>query len=371
MDGPRLVRRVEIAHLSGLLCAIFGFDQYYDKAEFTRALARPVHLRGGTIVAEHGRPVSYILHVVAEVSVHGCRLKVASIGGVCTDPAYRKRGYAGRVLEQTLQRATAAGARVLIVSGDRSLYRRNHCVPAGELLATTITREALPQIDTGLAVRRFTISDWPALSPLNAAEPVHFVRSADFFAKCCFWWDISQPEIWVVSKAGRPLAYLSLFPPWRDEKRASRFVGDYAGSRAAILDALPLIFQASEVAEIHFRFLKQDRELSYLMASRGFKVGQATLSGTHRILNLPGLMRDLRPYLAGRLPRRQLRQLSFDQQGETCVFSLASQQAAVGLSQAASLILGGPRVPRIGGELGDVLRSVFPVPFPMPGFNYV
>ena len=41
------------------------------------------------------------------------------------------------------------------------------------------------------------------------------------------------------------------------------------------------------------------------------------------------------------------------------------------LSQAAPLVLGGPDAPEVKGELGRVLGEVFPVPFPMPGFNYV
>jgi len=371
VEGPRLVRRNEVPELSNLLCEVFGFDGIYDKAEFTKGLLRPVQLRGGMIVVEDGRPVSYILNVVDEVSVYGCRFKVASIGGVCTDKAYRNCGYAGQVLAETLRSTTAAGARVMIVSGNRSLYERNHCVPAGDLLAASTSREQMPSPDPSLTVRRFSVKDWGELSPLSAAEPVRFVRPYDFFAKCCCWWDVSRPEVWVVSGSDGPLAYLSLLPPWRREERGSRSVGDYGGSRSAILGALPLICEATEVDTVSFRFPRQDRELSYLMSSQGFALKPSTLSGTHRVLNLPGLMHDLRPYLAARLSGSQLRRLSFDQSGESCAITLGSERLDMDLSAAVVLVFGGKGAPRVGGELGEVLRAVFPVPFPMPGFNYV
>jgi len=368
---PRLSRRDEVNELSDLLCTVFGFDQYYDRAAFTKGLLRPVHLRGGVIIAEDGKPVSHIFHAVDTVSLCGCSFRVASLGGVGTHPDYRNRGHAGRILEDSLARMTANRARIVIVSGDRSLYRRNHCVPAGDVLETRIFRDTLPPAPSGLAITRFAVSDWPSLSPLNQAEPVRFARSADFFSRCCFWWDISQPEVWVISDQRGPLAYLSLHRPWRDESKRTRTVGDYAGCRAAIFDALPLIFEADNIQEINLRFPGQDREFAYLASRRGLQLKSAPPWGTHRILNLPGLMRDLRPYLSARLADKDLRQLSFRQQAEVCTFSYGTQRVELDLSQTARLVLGSPDAPDIDGELGRVLRTVFPIPLPMPGFNYV
>jgi len=371
VDGPRLVRRQEVNELSELLCAVFGFDQYYDKAAFTRGLLRPVHLRGAVVIAEDGRPVSHIFHAIGSISVYGCCFKVASLGGVCTDPAYRNRGYAGRILEESLAKMTAQGARILIVSGNRGLYQRNHCVPAGDALEARVFRETFPRGDSNLTIRRFAADDWPLLSPLNDAEPVRFVRTADFFSKCCFWWDISQPELWVISHQDTPLAYLSLLRPWRDEKKPTRAVGDYAGCRAAMIEALPLIFETGNISEINLRYLRQDNELAYQVSSRGIRAKAAMLWGTHRVLNLPGLMKDLRPYLSALLTSRDVRQLSFEQREDRCALSLGSQQLELTLSEAAALVLGGPKAPQAEGELGGALSAIFPIPFPMPGFNYV
>lgn len=373
MDGPRLVRREELDDLSDLLCDVFGFEQWYRKSEFTRGLHRPAHLRGAMVIIENGRPVSHILTIVDDVSIHGCRSKAASLGGVCTHPSYRQRGFASKVLKASLARVTAAGARILMVSGDRSLYRRNHCLPAGQTWEAKITRQSLGPAPAGqrLSVRRTGADEWGRLSPLHAAESVRFIRSVEFFSRCCFWWDCSAPETWVVESSGETLAYLSLVPDWRERERPVRWSFEYAGARAAIVNALPLVFAQAGLEEVRFRALGQDLELTYLLRERGLSLEMITAPGTHRLLNLPGLMRDLRPYLAALLPRKVVRQLTFRQQGEMCSFSLGEQRVEMDLSQAVKLALGGPDRRQVEGPLGEALAAIFPIPFPLPGFNYV
>jgi len=82
-------------------------------------------------------------------------------------------------------------------------------------------------------------------------------------------------------------------------------------------------------------------------------------------------VRDLRPYLAARLPRADLRRLSFDQRNEACIFRFGEERLELAAPQATLLVLGSPDSPSLDGELGRVLAHIFPVPFPTPGFNSV
>jgi len=358
--------------LAELLRKVFGFDQYYPRERVDSGLRRRLHRRGGRIIAEEGKPVSHILTALDTVSIYGCRVKVASIGSVSTHPDYRGRGYAGAILQRSIEESIKARARVMIVSGNRSLYRRNHCVPAGHLYEATVDCEST-QSAAGLKARRVGPEAWPTLAPLYQAEPVRFVRGIDFFSQVCFWWDCSFPAIWVIEADDFPLAYLSLTPSSREKREGSeRVVAEYAGSRAALLDGLPALASAAGIERVHFRLLGQDRELSYLLRRRGVALRPGRISGTLRLLNLPGLLRDLRPYLSARLPRADLRRFTATQEGDTCTFAYDSQSLALNLSQAAPLVLGGPEeTPTPGGELGRVLAAIFPVQLPMPGFNYV
>ncbi|GGF83448.1 hypothetical protein GCM10010912_30700 [Paenibacillus albidus] len=70
-------------------------------------------------------------------------LNVFSLGAVCTAPAYRGQGLAGRLFALCRSHAARAGGSLLFVSGDRSLYTRAGCVPfGGTLLAELSSRSA-------------------------------------------------------------------------------------------------------------------------------------------------------------------------------------------------------------------------------------
>lgn len=371
MEGPRLVRPEETAALCRLLCDVFGFDNIYAEERFRQALARSAHRRGALVIVEEGRPVSHILTTIDDLSLHGCRTRVASIGGVATEERWRNRGYAGAILAESLRRMEARGARVLIVSGDRSLYRRNHCVPAGEVWQGRLSQDVLARpAPAGLSVACVGADAWPELAPIYAAEPVHFVRGRDFLSRCCVWWDCYRPEVWAVRSHGETIAYLLLHPVGPDGP-AARLTSEWAGPRAAVLDALPLIAAEAGLVEVHVRAPRYDHELIYLLRARGVALHQGRLAGTQRLVNLPGLMRDLRTYLAARLPAATLRRLRVAQEGESCLFALGEEELRLSLSDAARLVLGGAERPAVAGELGEALARAFPIPFPMPGFNYV
>lgn len=372
MAEPRPVEPNEIEDLVEMIGTVFGIDDHYSKEYMASQLKRPFALREALVICEEGRPVSHIRTAYSTVSVYGCEFKVASIGSVGTVEAYRGRGYAGAILEMFLRRMEKDGAKVLIVSGSRGLYRRAHCVPAGRLLTATVRPGDLEESPSGISVRRVGPEDWPLLAPLQQAESVRFARRLDFLSRRPFWWDCDFPELWLVESEGEPVAYVGMTRDWRDGSAVrSRDMWEYAGARAGLLAGLPAIFREGKVEEIQLNVLGHDREMEYLLRRRGVALKEGTLGGTHRLIDLPGLMQKLRPYLRERLERRDLRSLSFDQEGDRCVFAYGEERLECGIGEATALVLGGPAAPKVSGDLGRVLSRVLPAPFPMPGFNCV
>lgn len=374
MDGPRAPRRNELDALLDLVSEVWPhFHDCYTDEELHAAIRRPVHRRDARVIVEGERVVSNIQMLFNDVSVYGSRFRVTGIGCVCTREDRRRRGLAGAILDHCLAEMTAKKARLLYVSGDRNLYRRNHCIRAGSYLEAEVDRESLGRANASLAVRRITEDEWATVAPLHQAEPVRFVRRAGFLAETCFWWGDMDPDMWVIESDERPVAFIVLVRHWGSEPGGTvREALEYAGSRRAILDALPDICDAMGVSRVQFCFPTHDRELAHILGSRGAALTPATLPGhTIRLLNLPGLMRDLRQYLAELLPRSDLRRLSFDQQDTTCRFAYGDQAVELDLGQSALVVLGGPNAPEIPGDLGRVLSQVFPLPAPVPGLNHL
>ncbi len=318
-----------------------------------------------------GKPVSHIKVVYNHLLIHGARVKVASIGGVCTHPEFRGRGAATALLDRCMAEATEAGATVLIISGGRGLYRRAQAVDAGRTFRARISPDSIGRADGACTIRPATPDDWGVVARLYQQEPVRFVRSADFVASVVS--HRHHGRLWIVeSTAGDVLAYVTLGRDWGERHDAPRrLVGEYAGSRAALVQALPAIIEASELELITFDFPADDRELAYLFAREGVGMKPSTIKDhTMRLLNLPELMRRLKPYTEARLARSDARKLSF-RQGEECVFGCGSEEARFDVGRATALVLGGPEASRVGGELGRLLSSIYPIPLPLPGMNYV
>lgn len=367
MDGPREVRPEEIGGVIELLNDCFGFHRYDRDYEFA-GLRRPV-MQGGRAIVQEGRPVSYIFAHDAEFSIYGDRTRVSSIGCVCTREDQRNQGFAGTILRHHIERLAAENVRLMIVSGGRSLYRRHHCAPAGLAYRVRLPSESLPPAPPGLALRRVLLDEWTTLAPFYAAEPAHFIRPADLAQNLCFWWDTQRSTICLIEREGRPVAYAVLNAHRNREDGV--WVGEYAGSRTALMEALPLFAEVGGAPIITIEPLRQDAELLYQCARRGLAGEWCTISGTIRIINLPGLMADLGDYVAARLPECDRSRLSFAQDGETCAFRLGDERVELDLSAAARLVCGSPDAPQIPGDLGRALSAIFPLPTISPGLNYV
>jgi predicted N-acetyltransferase YhbS len=371
LPTPRQPRKEEAAPLAELIDSVFGLGKLYSEEQMVTTLRRAPTRRDTLIMVEDGRPVSHIRTAYADALVYGCRFRVASIGAVSTHPDYRGRGYADALLEESLGRMDAKRAKVLIVSGDRGLYRRAHCATAGRVFEAVLGPRRTDQRSPDVTVRRVSADDWGPLAPLHQTESVRFARPMGFMANLPFWWSCNRPEIWLIEASGRPAAYVMLAIPWGSgPTEAKREVHEYAGSRAALLDALPAIFEVGKINEVRVRALGHDGEMIHLLRRRGLTLEERPLGGTHRIIDLPGLMAKLRPYLRERLEGRDMRRLSFEQQGDRCAIAYGDQRIELSLSEAAPLVLGGPGAPQLSGELARILPAIFPVPFPQPGFNY-
>lgn len=82
---------------------------------------------------DQGKLVSFIGMVPLIIHSDDAHLYAYSIGAVCTDPAYRGQGLAGQLFTLCQQHAKEAGASLMFISGDRSLYTRAGSMAFGEI----------------------------------------------------------------------------------------------------------------------------------------------------------------------------------------------------------------------------------------------
>jgi len=380
LDGPRLVRRQELAASERL--AALCFPGAAGVMEGIRTYTPP--RRGGIQVLCHqGVPVSQIGVYHSRVSVYGSHLRVASIGSVCTHPDYRGRGLATHLLDYCTRQLTAEGARLMLISGMRGLYTRAGCVTAQEfeyiVLKSDDLRTRISRIN-GLRVRPATEADAPLCARLYQMEAVHFVRRVEeFVAHFQRPEEFSKAKDWIIEVAGRPVAYLFTGIPWeyqRDKDAGVREVVEHAGSRVALVGALAGVMARLNLRELRLLVPWQDVDFLQLLREQGATGEHIPLIGhTMRIVDFPGLMSDLRPYVRARLTARQRRGLRFEQEGDRYSIARGRERLELDGKGMTRLVAGAPAevapdVPVAPGALGEIIPALFPLPSFLPGLNY-
>jgi len=391
LDGPRPMRREELA-ASACLAALC-FPNAAGVIEETRTYTPP--RRGGIQVLCHrGVPVSQIGVYHSRVNVYGSPLRVASIGGVCTHPDYRGQGLSTHLLDYCVGKLTVEGARLTLISGMGGLYTRAGCVTAQEF--EYIVLRAQISGTGALEVRPATEADASLCACLHQAEPVHFVRRVEeFAAHFQRSEEFPRAEDWMVEVVGVPVAYLFTMVPWEywhGKEAGAREVVEYAGSRVALVGALARVMERLNLRELRLHVPWQDVDFLRLLREQGITGDPIPLLGhTMRVVNFPGLMSDLRPYLRARLTRGLRRGLRFEQEGLALSQSPEQGEGEAGGDRYAivrgrerleldgatmtRLVMGipaemAPEVTIGSGALGEIIPALFPLPSFLPGLNY-
>lgn len=394
-DGPRLIRQEELAASRRLDALCFpGFVEEVKEEELLTSYVPP--RRGGIqVICHRGVPVSQIGIYHSQLNVYGSHLRIASIGSVSTHPDYRGRGLATRLLDYCMNRLTAEGARLVLISGTRGLYTRAGCVTAQRFWHAVLRPDLSPAGRSssagepagtpvfpslsGLSLRPATEADVSLCARLYQVEAVHFVRRVQAFTEhFCHLEEFPQAEDWIVELEGHPVAYAFLSLPWayrRDEGAGVREVFEYAGSRVALVAGLVEGMMRLGLREMRLRVPWQDVDLLQLLRARGITGRQVPLEHTMRVVDLGGLMSDLRPYVRARLTARQQRGLRFEQEGDRYTIVRGRERLELDGAAMTRLVMGAPaqlrpEVSLRSGVLGDVIPALFPLPSFLPGLNY-
>jgi len=388
-DGPRRMRCEELIDSIRLSQLCFGGSEINNEEEILANYVPP--RRGGFYVLVHqGKPVSQIGIFHDRLKMYDGMIRTGSIGGVCTHPDYRKQGLATRLMEHCTQQLVKEGARLMLISGDEGVYMRLGNVFQGKYMYFSIKPgQSRPWRSTpnDLVVRRATPADALLCSQLYQAELLHFIRQKSDFSRA-----LRDPgsntyihaDQWIIERSGQAAAYLFLGFLWGLTRDSDvRHVGEYAGSRGALADAIQVLMTTSDLQELTWPVAWQDAELIQLLQDSGYTGNMTHLDGaTHRIIDFPNFMKDLRPMLRARLDANLLRGLCFEQRGpllggigdDRYTIARGSDRLELDGATMTRLVMGDADTQaetiHTPGALAEVISALFPLPSFLPGLNY-
>ncbi len=376
MEGPRGLKAREFESLCALVNTVFRSDGAGRMEEQYPLLFAPGNYDDLFVMVDEGVVVSHVGALTRDISVLGCRMSTMSIGAVATYASHRGQGLATRLMEAAIRKAVERDAVLMPISGGRGLYTRLGAKRIGRYALYTVPRDVLTASETD--IRRAEVTDLSEMTRLYAEEPSRYVRSAaDLGTAVDAGWICDRDgETVVVREGGRLVAYAGVQkrrPDREDEARRAR-LAEIAGSRSALLRALPDLYDRYGVDAIEIVTGATDRELASLLRPHDVTAAPQGFTGTVLVLQPEMLLQVFDGYIGDVLGPGTL---TWEISRESVVFRIGGQEHAVSASDLGALVFGvvepdeDPLQTIPPGPLRAALERVLPLQLPWYGFNFV
>ncbi len=311
------------------------------------------------IAFEDNKVVGIVSYVINELRLGLFNLKLASIGAVATHPDFRGKGIATQLLQLAQQKMLEEGLDVVVISGDRDLYKRFGADHISLLASFT-----LPKMVSDYQLIEYRDQDLHAYYDFYRQQPFLFQRSQADFKKLIE--AIRTPDPWEqctfygITLDHKLAAYLVL------AIKAGETAGtikEFAGSAKAVVAVSAQLYHRHDLKELHLDLVHNDPYIQDL-AELGLHHKHHAFDSTLKILDFNRLIDQLQPYFEYVLGDEHdalfiryydgLYQFRFKEAHyETSDFSEAQH------------ILFGPydNEDLIGTPIGKLFETLFPLPF--------
>ncbi len=377
MEGPRGLKAPEYESLCKLVNTIFRGDGAGRMEEQYPLLFAPENFDHLLVMVDEGRVVSHVGALTRDISVMGSRMTVMSIGAVATYESHRGQGLATRLMAAAIRKAKDQDAVLMPISGGRGLYTRLGAKRIGQYAAYAVRRGVLSSARTD--IRPAKPSDLTAMTRLYAKESSRYVRSTADLKKVveAAWICDRDGETLVIRQDGRAVAYAGIQKPraGREEEEAGRArIVEIAGSRAALVRALPALLDLYGAGSLEIVTTGADLELASLLRSRGITPSPQGFTGTVLVLQPERLLTLFAEYIGDVLGPGAL---AWDVTEGSVVLRCGGQEHTIASGDLGTLVFGvmppdeDPIKAIASGPLRTALESVFPLQLPWYGFNFV
>ncbi|MGC8486847.1 MAG: GNAT family N-acetyltransferase [Clostridia bacterium] len=231
--------------------------------------------------------------MVWNTELAGAAVRVASLGSVATAEGQRRRGIASRLLQLAESSLNREGARLMLISGDRPLYRRFGARPVG--------RVDWYRVPPGLAVPgTFEVrdidpaADAAAVARLSDSRTVRFERSLSLLQILLAVQPLTRvedgsPVTRLVFSGGTAVSYVCVSHHPQNSRKPSVVV-EWAGSAAGMLWALASLADRSH-SGVMVPVLPEDDALRWCLGALS-PTSSLPYPGLAKVLDGEGLAAD-------------------------------------------------------------------------------
>lgn len=376
MEGPRTARKEELQEVINLVNLVFRTSGNLNPTmgqEFPLLLGEN-NLDNMWVILEDGKVVSNINYYPTTISIENTKVKVASIGAVCTNPNFRGKGYASTILDNLELKVVNEGAEIMLVSGGRGLYRRKNCVDAGGFCKANLIPNT--KVNGSITLSEINDDNIDEAIRIYNKEPIRFNRIYNEFKG--FHKGVMTPwgnmffKSYLINFNSKPIAYI-VVRFFVDSKRAE--IREFAGDRASIIHGIYHLIKNKNLDKCTLTFHCND-VIKQCLEDYGVELKQVNQAGTVKILNFTSLMNSLKPYMEQYIPMETLQDLRFKEIDEKYFINLGNEQLEISnMGDLAQLIFGQTQEDKnqfiqIKNKLSSMprlkktLEIIFPIAFP-------
>lgn len=396
MEGPRAARVDELPLVESLSNEVFRNFEDATQSMFQEFpdLYCEENIDNIRVIVEDGKPVSNVNYLPSTVSIYGCNINIASLGGVATLKEYRGRGYASMLLDDCLNKMSKEGVDVLLISGDRRLYRNIGSMPAGLRYDYSITgnngNKSPNNLSNNCNTCNFNIREFNAqtsdrkcfekLVDLYRQESIRFVRHYDKFYELLnsskfVMKKSAQKKIYIIEDKGNYKAYFYMVI---DGNTATIY--DCAGPRELIIDACSKLVEEYGLESIKGRLMTYHQSAIDFCRKKNIPLEEKRLTGTIKIVNFKGFMESLKQYFYEIYDNKFVNNLEFINDDKGACFSYNGYKCIIfNKAKLNDMIFGGAEVCREDflpesnfDVFADFFSRVFPIPFVDPlSLNFI
>lgn len=316
------------------------------------------------VAIEDGNVVSMVNDYNTFVQLGSSRIKVTSIGSVCTEELYKHRGIASQLIQLADHKMKEEQIRIAIISGAGGIYAKYGANEVGDMIGFRVTRNHIQRGMTNTSFRPFQQDDLHKMFEIYQKESIKFERTWNEF-QLLFQGQTSPDSYadyptYLLLEEGDIKAYV-IFQ--RDFGRRTLRVKEFAGNRFLIRQMLTELLITMKKTSATIVMTPSD-PLAGMM--KQIPSQKTHLHASLKIVDFKGLMNDLNPYLNEKLGEESLEFVFEDFQDH---FHIQWRNEVFSISNIFELnrLVFGPNQDLISQVTSrpfqNELKKIFPIPF--------
>lgn len=243
------------------------------------------------IALEDNKVVGVVSYTINTLRLGLFSLRLASIGAVSTHPDYRGKGIATQLLKLAEAKMLEEELDVVVISGDRDLYKRFGADHLSILASFT-----LPKMTSDYQLVNYQNQDLETYFEFYLQQSFVFERNKAEFRKLIHATMATDPweqcYFYGVTFEDKLTAYVVLAIRAGE---TSGTIKEFAGSAKAVMAVSALLYHRHDLKEIHLELVHNDPYV-HMLTELGLPHKHHAFESTLKILDFNRLIQSLQPY---------------------------------------------------------------------------